>query len=245
MSDNIYCYQNSEILKNKLQIKDKQELLSAEIELTSNRLYELQKKPINEKFDFQHLCKIHEHIFQDLFEWAGKTRTVNIGKGNLFCLVQHIPNYATSIFNNYYTDCINAKNNKEQFVHILTEHYADLNALHPFREGNGRTQREFTRELCLTCGYTFDLNKTNHQEMLEASIESFNTGNNRQLENIFQKAITPIEDYQKLKQQLKSTITTLSKDDIPKKSSHEKRVQQAEKISDNIQLDNPDNGLEL
>lgn len=118
---------------------------------------------------------------------------MNIGKGNLFCLVQHIPNYAESIFSAYCADCMNARNNKEQFVHILTEHYADLNALHPFREGNGRSQREFTRELCLKCDYGFDLSKTNHQEMLEASIASFNTGNSRKLEEIFQKAIKPIE----------------------------------------------------
>lgn len=91
---------------------------------------------------------------------------------------------------------MNAKNNKKQFVHILTEHYADLNALHPFREGNGRSQREFARELCLECGYIFDLSKTNHQEMLNASTKSFNTGNNQKLEDIFQKSITPIEDYE-------------------------------------------------
>lgn len=244
MPDNIYCYPNSEILKNKLQIKNKQELLNAEIELTSNRLLELQQKPINGKFDLPHLCKIHKHIFQDLFEWAGNIRTVNIGKGNLFCLVQHIPNYAASIFSNYYTNCMNDKNNKEKFVHTLTEHYADLNALHPFREGNGRTQREFARELCLKCGYIFDLSKTNHQEMLEASIESFDTGNNSKLENIFQKAITPMEDYQKLQQQLKSTITTLSKDDIPE-NLHEKREQQAEDKFGHIQANHPNTELGL
>lgn len=244
MPDNIYCYPNSEILKNKLQIKNKQELLNAKIELTSNRLLELQQKPINGTFDLQHLCKIHKHIFQDLFEWAGNIRTVNIGKGNLFCLVQHIPNYAASIFSNYYTNCINAKNNKEKFIHTLTEHYADLNALHPFREGNGRTQREFARELCLKCGYIFDLSKTNHQEMLEASIESFDTGNNSKLENIFQKAITPMEDYKKLQQQLKSTITILSKDNIPE-NLHEKREQQAEEKFGNIPTNNPNTRLGL
>lgn len=125
-----------------------------------------------------------------------RTKNCQYSKGNLFCLVQHIPNYAASIFDNYYKDCMNAKNNKKQFVHILTEHYADLNALHPFREGNGRSQREFARELCLECGYIFDLSKTNHQEMLNASTESFNTGNNQKLEDIFQKSITPIEDYE-------------------------------------------------
>lgn len=198
MPDNKYCYPNSNILRNKLQIQDKDKLLQAEIHMTGNRMIELQNNPVSGKFDFQHLCDIHKRIFQDLYDWAGETRTVNIGKNNLFCLVQHIPSYAASIFNNYYKDCMGAKNDRQNFVHVLAEHYADLNALHPFREGNGRSQREFTRELCLKCGYMFDLSTTNHQEMLDASIESFNTGNNKKLENIFQKAIAPIEDYESL-----------------------------------------------
>lgn len=143
MSDN-YCYPNSTVLKNKLNIQDKQTLLQAEIALTSTRLLELQNQPIKGNFDFKHLCQIHKHIFQDLFPWAGEIRTSNIGKGNIFCLVQYIPTYASSIFDTYYHDCQAVKHDKQQFVHVLTEHYADLNALHPFREGNGRTQREYT-----------------------------------------------------------------------------------------------------
>lgn len=211
-----YCYPDSTILQNKLNIHDKNTLLQAEIELTSARLFELQEKSIKGNFDFNHLCKIHKYIFQDLFSWAGKPRTVDIGKGNIFCFVQNIPSYANSIFSRYYDDCQSAKHNKEKFVHILTEHYADLNALHPFREGNGRTQREFTRELCLNCGYTFDLTKTCHEEMLHASIASFN-GNNRALENIFQTAIQPITDYTKHQDRLRNLLTTMSIDDIPTK----------------------------
>ena len=75
------------------------------------------------------------------------------------------------------------------------KHYADLNALHPFREGNGRSQREFARELCLHCGYIFDLSATTHEQMLNASIHSFNTGDNSELLQIFKKAVIPIEEY--------------------------------------------------
>ena len=73
------------------------------------------------------------------------------------------------------------------------KHYGDLNALHPFREGNGRTQREFARELCLACGYDFDLSFTNHEDMLSASIASFNKEDNSYFEAIFSKAVQPIE----------------------------------------------------
>lgn len=85
-----------------------------------------------------------------------------------------------------------AKDSPEEFIHVFTEHYANLNALHPFREGNGRSQREFARELCLKCGYAFDLQHTNHAEMLAASIESLDRGRNTGLETIFRKCITPL-----------------------------------------------------
>lgn len=193
MSDKIYCYPDSDILINKLNLKDKNKLMASEIELASNRLFELQKRPVNGRFDFSHLCEIHRRIFQDLYTWAGEPRTVNISKGNLFCLVQNIQSYAKSIFDSYYPDCQKAKNNPDEFIHTFTNSYADLNALHPFREGNGRSQREFARELCLRCGYMFDLTNIHHEEMLNASIASFNTGDNTKLENMFKNAISPIK----------------------------------------------------
>lgn len=84
MPDNIYCYPDSEVLKNKLNITDKNELFEAEKELTAIRLKELQDKPIKGKFDFKHLKAIHGFIFQDVYDWAGKERTVEIGKINMF-----------------------------------------------------------------------------------------------------------------------------------------------------------------
>lgn len=212
MSD-IYCYPNTSILKNKLNITNAKNLLKTEIELTSTQLMDLQQHPIKGNFDFTHLCRIHKYIFEDLFPWAGKIRTVDIGKGNLFCLVPNIPSYANTIFSKYYKECKAHKKDPHAFVHVLTNHYADLNALHPFREGNGRAQREFARELCLNCGYTFDLTHTTHEEMLHASIQSFN-GNNTELEQIFQTAIQPIMDPEQHQKRLEQAIAILSIDDI-------------------------------
>ena len=151
--DKVYCYPDTDILKNKLNIHDQKQLLKAETRIVSIRLYQLCDNPISGNFDFDHLCNIHHHIFQDVYDWAGELRTVNIAKKSLFCLVQHMADYAQTIFLAYYKDCMRAKDNPEEFIHVLAEHYADLNALHPFREGNGRSQREFCRELCLKCGY--------------------------------------------------------------------------------------------
>lgn len=191
--DNTYCYPDTSILKNKPDIHDKSLLLQAETRIAAIRLYQLQERPIHGNFNYDHLCSIHRHIFQDLYGWAGELRTVNIAKKNMFCLVQFMPSYAQSIFPAYYNDCMRVKNNPEEFIHVFTEHYADLNALHPFREGNGRSQREFARELCLKCGYSFDMTHTNHEEILAASIASLDKGDNAKLEAIFRKCTTPLE----------------------------------------------------
>lgn len=190
--DKVYCYPDTSILINRLDIHDKDKLFTAETSLVAVRLYQLQKNPIRGSFDYNHLCRIHHYIFQDLYDWAGETRTVNIAKKSLFCLVQFIQSYAESIFPAYFNDCMRAKDKPEEFVHVFAEHYADLNALHPFREGNGRSQREYCRELCLKCGYAFDLRHTNHEEMLSASIKSLDKGSNAGLEVIFRKCITPL-----------------------------------------------------
>lgn len=195
MADKTYCYSDTNILKNKLNIHDENRLFKAEIRLVSIRLYQLQVQPVPGSFDFKHLCSIHKHIFQDLYSWAGHPRTVDIAKGNsLFCPAWNIQGYAGDIFPQFYKDCMGAKDSLEQFVRVFSARYADLNALHPFREGNGRSQREFCRELCLKCGYLFDLTHTCRDEMLQASIESLEKGDNTGLEVIFRKCIISLRN---------------------------------------------------
>ena len=195
MADSVYCYPNTNILINKLNIQNKNDLFEAEKELTFIRLQELQNNPIKGNFDFEHLLKIHRYIFQDIYEWAGKIRTVEIGKGNLFCTTRYIQSYAQSVFDKYYNQCYANKENRNDFIKVLAENYGDLNALHPFREGNGRTQREFARLVCLNCGYIFDLSHTTHKEMLAASQLSFDKGDSSLLCEIFEKAIIPLDLY--------------------------------------------------
>lgn len=148
-------------------------------------------QPVTGNFDFKHLCSIHQHIFQDLYHWAGCPRTVDIARGNsLFFPAWNIYGYAEDIFPKYYKNCIDAEENMSQFVRVFAGHYADLNALHPFREGNGRSQMEFCRELCLKCGYALNLTHTCRDEMLQASVVSLEKGDNTLPESIFQKFIT-------------------------------------------------------
>ena len=139
---------------------------------------------------------------------------MDIGKNNLFCRVQFINEYAGTVFDGFFDSCSAARNDRKAFISTLVSRYADLNALHPFREGNGRAQREFIRELCLRCGYVLDFTTTKHQEMLEASIASFNKKDSSQFISIFERAIIPIDEYQDIQARLKSTLLTLSEDDM-------------------------------
>ncbi len=210
MNDTKYCYAKSNVLKNKFNKENPVELFNLEKDYTASRLYDLQDKPIKGKFDLNHLKKIHKYIFKDVYDWAGELRTVEIGKGNMFCMVQNLQSYASSIFDEFYSDCSAAKNDIDKFIRVFTKHYADLNALHPFREGNGRTQREFARELCLKCGYDFDLSPVTHKEILNASIISFNKGNNKPLEDVFKKAITVYDKHREYEDRIK----ILTSDDL-------------------------------
>ena len=96
--DNKYCYHHSFVLKNKLRIQDATELSEAERRITSLNILELKDNPVNRKFDLKHLRDIHYAIFHDIFTWAGQLRTVNIVKGNQFCLSKHLESYADGIF---------------------------------------------------------------------------------------------------------------------------------------------------
>lgn len=193
MQNKKYCYPNSDVLINKLNVKIQNKLNIVEMEYSITRLNQLQGTPVKGEFDFKHLKRIHHYIFQDIYDWAGKERTVEIGKGNLFCLTTYIPTFAESIFKNYFNQCYENRNDKEKFIVALAENYGDLNALHPFREGNGRAQREFARELCLACGYQFDLSCTTHEKMLHASKLSFDIRDNSEFIKIFSEAVTPLE----------------------------------------------------
>lgn len=173
MSDLIYCYQDSDVLKNKLGIVDQEKLYEVERKLTALRINDLIRKPIHGAFDLKHLCAIHFYIFQDLYTWAGSLRRVDIAKGNMFCNVMYLNDQANVVFGAIRKDNYLEGLDYDAFVSRLAFHFSEINALHPFRDGNGRSQREFIRELALYNHYAIDFSKANEKEMLDASIDSF------------------------------------------------------------------------
>lgn len=172
--DEFYCYHKSHTLKNKLNIIDEEKLKQAEREITALRTAQLMKNPIKGKFDFNHIKKIHVFLFGDIYEWAGKVRIVNISKGNQFCLCQYIDSQIEDVLNKLkkekYLQGLDIVNMSKRLSYYLGE----INAIHPFREGNGRTQRMFIQELSEYNGYRLDWSKIKEEEMLEASVQSFN-----------------------------------------------------------------------
>jgi cell filamentation protein len=177
-TDDPYTYENSTVLVNKLDLRDQSELDEFEAEITNARA----REPLPEgKLDFAHFCAVHHHLFQDIFDWAGNPRTVRISKqGSAFCFPEYIDAQANKLFSSLkakrYLENLPTKEFAENAAHFL----AELNAIHVFREGNGRTQLAFFALLADRAGQTLDLEKLDPGAMLHAMILSFN-GNEAEL----------------------------------------------------------------
>ena len=141
------------VLRNRLGISNPDQLEAAETDFTAVRLAGLLQRPLPGNYDLAHLRRFHERIFGDVYPWAGELRTVVISKGGTFCLPQHIESFAADVFGRLAAADMLRGRGRELFIDGLTELLADLNALHPFREGNGRTQRAFCAQLAHDAGH--------------------------------------------------------------------------------------------
>ncbi len=168
-----YCYENSNVLRNKLNIRDAKVLASAEREITALRIVDAKINTINGDFDLNHLCKIHQYIFSDIYEWAGQIRWVNISKGNFFCNYEYIEAQANKLFEELALENHLKSTSSEKLPYRLAYYLGEINVLHPFRDGNGRAQRLFIEYLAQSCGYKVDFSTVTRDEMVEASVEAF------------------------------------------------------------------------
>ena len=166
-----YCYPGTTVLINLLNTRDQSELDAFEAEMTSDRATE--PLPAG-RLSYSHYRAIHRHLFQDVYPWAGKIRTVRIGKsGNAFCYPEHIEREMRRIF----TELAGQKKLRElparEFAQMAAHFIAELNAVHPFREGNGRTQLSFLTILAEQGSHPLDLERVEPKAMLKATIASF------------------------------------------------------------------------
>ena len=168
-----YCYENSEVLINKLDIKDAKKLSIYEAKITAAKSLSLRQKGITGNFDKNHFLEIHKYLFEDIYPFAGKLREENIAKGAFrFAMWEYIEPELDKLLNSLKQENYLLGLSKEKLAKRLAYYLSELNVLHPFREGNGRTEREFIRQLALKNGYVLNLKKVKPKEMLEACIES-------------------------------------------------------------------------
>lgn len=188
MNDTVYCYLDTNVLINKLNIHDSALLHDAERDITARRLMQLQKKPIVGNFDYDHLKQIHHFLFMDIYSWAGEERKVDIAKTQMFCNVKFLQPMAQEIFGKLSNENYLQGLTRVAFIERLTWFFSEVNALHPFREGNGRTQREFFRELGDAAGHSIDYSDVTENEVVQASMDSF-LKNYSSMERLFYKAV--------------------------------------------------------
>jgi fido (protein-threonine AMPylation protein) len=164
----------SGVLKNRLGITDAATLEEAEAALVATRSYELSQRPLKGRFDLAHLQAIHRYLFSDVYEWAGQLRTIDLSKGHQrFAHHAHIGRAAAPIFKQLAAEKYLAGLDPAAFSDRGAHYLGELNALHPFREGNGRAQREFVSHLAHATGYYLAWENVRPSDMLQASLESF------------------------------------------------------------------------
>ena len=157
------------VLYNKLGLGTAAELEAAEREITHAALILLDESPVSPSYDLPHLREIHKRIFGDIYEWAGQIRTVAIAKGAVFCLPQYIDSSAAVIFRELRDEDCLRRLRRDAFVGRLAYYLGEVNALHPFREGNGRAQRAFFGQFARDAGFTLAWQHLDPVRNVEAS----------------------------------------------------------------------------
>lgn len=182
-----YCYPDSDVLRNLLNIHDEEQLQKAEVELSEIAISKFRLIP--PPFDLSVFQRIHKSLFSDVYEWAGLLRTVNIRKGNtLFCTADRIAPEAQKIFRFMESAAWFVGTSKAELVANIAEAYGDLNVIHPFREGNGRAQRVLFEQIIINAGYAVDWWLIKDTAWVPANIDAV-TCDYRGLESIFEHCI--------------------------------------------------------
>lgn len=174
-ADDTYCYPGTDVLRNKAEITNAEDLDAYEGELSTLRSIEILENPIAGQFDLAHLRRIHLALFQDVYDWAGKIRTVDISRGNSrFANVRFIESAANDIFNKLARENWLRGLDANALSKRLAYYLSEINALHPFREGNGRVQRIFISQLSQSAGYQLDYSDLEQEQIYQAMELAFN-----------------------------------------------------------------------
>jgi cell filamentation protein len=177
MTRSKYYYEDSPVLINHFGLRDLEKLTSIETDISFNRLSELIAKPIKGRFGWAHLSKIHAYIFADIYPFAGKSRNENIIKGSThFCSCEYIHPSIEKMVQELKNERFLQGLSQKQISKRLAYYMAELNMIHPFREGNGRTIREYIRCLAIKNGYHIRWDCIDKESLLFSTILSVDKG---------------------------------------------------------------------
>lgn len=166
------CYPGTTCLINKLDICDESMLAKAEASIVLAKASFLDQHPVSGGYDFEHYKQIHRYLFCDLYDWAGEIRKVDVSKkGTSFVPAAEIAVCATACFERLSGFSAIGLSKRELAVEVA-DFYSTVNMLHPFREGNGRTQRIFFKQWIQHLGYTLDMTDIDADEFMIATIQA-------------------------------------------------------------------------
>ena len=174
MADDPYVYPGTSVLRNRFGLRDTSRLDALENEFSAGRLLELLVRPEPGTYDLNHLARFHHRIFGDVYQWAGEIRTVAIAKGALFALPEHVQSYASEVFANLCEDRYLTGLGRDEVSERFAFYLGEINALHPFRDGNGRTQRAFLKQLGRDAGWDVEWRLLSLDENLQISVDAMN-----------------------------------------------------------------------
>ena len=179
------------VLKNKLNLVNPAELTRLAADFASARLAQLIAKPLHGKFDIPHLRAIHRYIFQDIFPWAGDFREVTTSRTHSFGFPppQFLVPSLEAIFAALKAEDHLKRLDADAFALRAGHYLGEINAVHPFREGNGRTQREFLRTLALGAGHRLTWAGLTPDENNTASRLSYAGGDSSALTALIRKRL--------------------------------------------------------
>lgn len=186
------CYPDTTVLINKLDIQDQAMLDVAERTIVISMMTKAEREIKFENVDFAFYKSLHRQLFEDLYEWAGKVRTINISKkGTVFCNADELETIGTLKFQRLAELNYLKGMERSEFLDELTELYHDLNMLHPFREGNGRTLRLFVTLLVRNAGYDLNFSDCDSDLLMIATIRAAQ-GDLSLLREVFAELVTSL-----------------------------------------------------
>ena len=192
MATDPYVYPGTSCLRNRAGIRDSELLARFEANQATIITAQLELAPLPGRYDLEHLKAFHRRIFGDVYDWAGELRTVAIAKEHsLFALPEHIEAYLGRVFADLAEDHFLRGLPRPEFVERLTHYYAELNAVHPFREGNGRTLRAFLGQLARDAGYRIAWERIGGERNNRASAASLR-GDNGPLQAMLDDFVGPL-----------------------------------------------------